>query len=422
MMLFWTITAAMIVAALLLLAPALLRKRQSDSRERDKQNVVIARERLAELESERDLGNLDQPQFEKAKSELEQSLLQDLDLEQDSEEIVDSGASGGGRLALGIVAVFVPVFTLGLYSYLGTPELVEPKNPALAEAHTPGGGLPSVEQMVGALIGRLEQNPEDTQGWYLLGRTNMALKDYTGAATAFERVHQLVGDEPSVLLAWADALAMNAQGDMRGKPAELIRKAVNLAPDDTTALWLAGMVEEQEGNAELAISYWERLAPQIQDDPQASTRIASLISRAREKSGAIVQTAAAAPEPSDAGNSPQVGDKSVSLRVSLSPELKGKVNPEDALFIYAKALQGPKMPLAAERRSVKDLPLTISLDDSGAMLPAMKISNFDQVLVGARISRSGGAIAQSGDFKGEVAPVDVGSGRVVDILIDQVVP
>ncbi len=103
-----------------------------------------------------------------------------------------------------------------------------------------------------------------------------------GAAAAFEKVHQLVGEEPSVLLAWADAVAMKENGNMRGKPAELIRRAVKLAPDNTTALWLAGMVEEQAGNYELAISYWERLAPQIQDDPQASARIATLISKARE--------------------------------------------------------------------------------------------------------------------------------------------
>ena len=420
MMLFWIITAAMIVAALLLLAPALLRNRQSDSLDRDQQNVVIARERLAELEVERDQGILDRAQFEKSKGEIERSLLQDLD--QRGEEIVSSGPDGSGRLALAIVAVFVPALTLGLYAYLGTPDLVESRNPALAEAHTTEGELPSVEQMVGALVERLEQNPEDTQGWYLLGRTNMALKDYASAAAAFERVHQLAGDEPSVLLAWADALAMSEQGNMLGKPTELIRKAVKLVPDDSTALWLAGMVEEQAGNYQLAISYWERLTPQIQDDPQASARIAMLISRAGEKSGATAQTTTAVAQVSAAEGSAAGVGKSVSVRVSLSPELGARVSPDEALFIYARALQGPKMPLAAARRQVKELPLTLSLDDSGAMMPAMKISNFEQVVVGARVSRSGGAIAQSGDLKGEVAPVTVGADTLIEIVIDQVVP
>lgn len=414
MMLFWIITAAMILVALALLAPSLLRTRQVNSLDRDQQNLVIARERLAELEAERDQGILDQAQFEQAKSELEQSLLWDLD--EQGEQGVTPGAAGSGRLALGIVAVFVPALTLGLYAYLGTPDLVEPRNPALAAAHERGGELPSVEQMVGALVERLRQNPEDAEGWYLLGRTNMALKDYAGAAAAFEHVHRLVGDEPSILLAWADALAMNENGNMRGKPAELIRKAVMLVPDDTTALWLAGMAEEQAGNLELAISHWERLVPQIQDDPQASARIAALIASAREKSGTADQVAGAVPA------APIASGKGVSVRVSLSPELSGKVSPDEALFIYARALQGPKMPLAAARMQVRDLPLTVSLDDSGAMMPSMKISNFEQVVVGARVSRSGGAITQSGDLKGEVAPVDVGADKVIEIVIDTVVP
>ncbi|MCB1859983.1 MAG: c-type cytochrome biogenesis protein CcmI [Gammaproteobacteria bacterium] len=419
MMLFWIITAVMIMAALLLLAPPLLLNRRSESLDRDQQNVVIARERLAELEAERDQGILDQAQFEKSKGELEQSLL--LDLDQKGEERVETGSTGSGRLALAAVAVFVPALTLGLYAYLGTPELVEPINPALAEAHTTGGELPSVEQMMSALVERLEQNPEDAQGWYLLGRTNMALKEYANAVAAFEKVHQLVGDEPSLLLAWADAIAMNEQGNMLGKPAELIRKAVELVPDDTTALWLAGMVEAQAGDHQLAISYWERLAPQVQDDPQASARIAALISGSREKVERFGQKDAAVPETSTVETSAVVG-KSVSVRVSLSSGLNGKVDPDEALFIYARALLGPKMPLAAARRKVRDLPLTLTLDDSGAMMPTMKISNFKQVIVGARVSRSGGAIAQSGDLNGEMAPVDVGADAIVDIVIDKVVP
>ncbi|WP_051301715.1 c-type cytochrome biogenesis protein CcmI [Sedimenticola selenatireducens] len=419
MMLFWTITAAMIVAALLLLAPALLRNRHSDSLDRDQQNVVIARERLAELQAERDQDILDQAQFEQAKSELELSLLQDLD--QKGDESVSAKTEKSGRLALGIVAVFVPVLTLGLYSYLGTQDMVEPRNPALAEALASGGELPSVEQMIGALVERLKQNPDDAQGWYLLGRTNMALKDFATAATAFEKVQQLVGDEPSVLLAWADALAMSEEGNMLGKPAELIRKAVELVPEDTTALWLAGMVEEQAENYALAISYWERLAPQLQDDPQASMRIATLINQAREKGGmSVPPVTAVAPVPGM--EKVAVAGKSVTVRVSLSPELSSQVSPDEALFIYARAMQGPKMPLAAARRQVKELPLKLTLDDTGAMMPAMKISNFEQVVVGARVSRSGGAIAQSGDLRGEVVAVTVGAEPVVDIVIDKVVP
>lgn len=419
MMLFWIITAVMILTALLLLAPALLRRRQADSLDRNQQNVVIARERLAELEAERDQGTLDQTQFEQAKSELESALLQDLD--QKDAETSGKGSEKSGRLALAVVALFVPLLTLGLYAYLGSPELVLPRNPALAQGHAGDGELPPVEEMVAKLVDRLKQNPEDAQGWYLLGRTNMALKDYATAADAFEKVHGLVGDEPSVLLAWADAMAMRDQGNMQGKAAELIRRAVQLAPDDSTALWLAGMVEEQAGNYAQAILYWERLTPQIADDPQASARIAALIARAKSQGESGQQLTTGVAEATAADKVAEVG-KRVNVRVSLSPELSGKAGPEETVFIYARAIQGPRMPLAAQRRQVRELPLSLILDDAGAMLPQMKISNFDQVVVGARISRSGGAIAQSGDLFGEVSEVSVGADTVVDVLIDKVVP
>jgi cytochrome c-type biogenesis protein CcmH len=423
MMLFWAITAAMILAALVFLAPSLLRNRRTIVTDRDRQNVVIARERLAELEAERDQGTLSAEAFEQSRQELEQSLLLDLDQKEDGVAEAEND-SGKGRWALAAVVVLVPALTLGLYQKLGTPELIEPRpTTTTAAAHGGEGELPSVESMMSALIQRLEENPEDSEGWYLLGRTYMALKDYANASAAFERVQGLVGDEPSVLLAWADAAAMQQRGNLSGRPAELIRKAVQMVPNDTTALWLAGMVEEQVGDPALALTYWERLAPQVQDDPQSSARVATLIARAKAKLGggeaapAVVQPAAQAQQ-SDADS----GGKQVSVRVVLSPELQGKVGPEEQLFVYARAMQGPRMPLAAARRKVSDLPLELTLDDSGAMMPEMKISNFEQVVVGARVSRSGGAIARSGDLRGEVSAVSVGAGQVVEIVIDSVVP
>jgi cytochrome c-type biogenesis protein CcmH len=280
--------------------------------------------------------------------------------------------------------------------------------------------MPSVEEMMAALMARLEENPEDSEGWFLLGRSYMALDNYAMASQAFERLHLLVGDDPVVLLSWADAQAMAQKGNLAGKPSELIRKAVKLAPEDTTALWLAGMVEDQSGNHQLAISYWERLEPKIKDDPESRQRIESLLASAREKAGSG--------EPAGPGSEPvavstaATATTGITVRVDLSPEFRGKVGPEESLFIYARALEGPRMPLAAARRKVSDLPLELTLDDSTAMMPAMRLSNFEQVLVGARVSRSGEAMARSGDLSGEVAPVRVGAAGTVDILIDKLVP
>ena len=418
-MLFWIISAALMLVALVILAPALLRSGSSETSDRDSQNVVIARERLAELNTEKEQGNLTEEQFDKAKRELEQALLLDLDQTVDNTDM--STASGVGRLTLGAMVLLVPALTVGLYYHLGSPEMTRPTQERVAGApHQGGEAMPSVEEMMAALMARLEENPEDSEGWFLLGRSYMALDNYAMASQAFERLHLLVGDDPVVLLSWADAQAMAQKGNLAGKPSELIRKAVKLAPEDTTALWLAGMVEDQSGNHQLAISYWERLEPKIKDDPESRQRIESLLASAREKAGSG--------EPAGPGSEPvavstaATATTGITVRVDLSPEFRGKVGPEESLFIYARALEGPRMPLAAARRKVSDLPLELTLDDSTAMMPAMRLSNFDQVLVGARVSRSGEAMARSGDLSGEVAPVRVGAAGTVEILIDKLVP
>lgn len=418
MMLFWIISATMILAALAMLAPTLLRNRQSESMDRDQQNVVIARERLAELESEKARGVLTAEQFEQAKGELEQSLLRDLD--EHGQEAVQRDSTVSGRLAIAAIVLLVPALTFGLYAFLGSPQMVVPVDQRTAHATTAGQGeMPSVEEMLEVLVARLKETPEDSDGWFLLGRTYMAMNEYAKAAGAFEKLHQLVGEEPVVLLAWADAAAMNQQGDLSGRPAELVRRAVVLAPDNQTALWLGGMVEEQAGNHRLAIDHWERLLPQLQDDPESLARINSLLATARERAG-MPATAEKGSTQVQTRPSAVADSSGIRIRVALAAEFLGKVGPEEVLFIYAKALQGPKMPLAAARHKVKDLPLELTLDDSSAMLPAMKLSNFEQVVVGARISRSGDPIAQSGDLKGEVSPVEVGTA--VDIVIDSLVP
>ena len=419
MMLFWIITAAMILAALAMLAPSLLRKQTHDALDRDQQNVVIARERLAELQADHDQGILSDAQFEKARGELEQSLL--LDLDEHGGEAMGSASASAGRWALGATILLVPALTLGLYAYLGSPQMVEPSAQRSAHATTPDGGMASVDEMMRALVKRLQENPQDTEGWFLLGRSYMAIKDYRKAAQTFEQLHKLVGEQPAVLLSWADAQAMVQNGNMSGKPAELVKKAVKLVPDDTTALWLAGIAAEQEGDYQQALAYWERLQPKLAGDDDAQQRVSQLIADARQKAG-MTEQQDAPPQLTAAAVAAAPETPGVRLRVSMTPGMTAKAQPQDTLFIYAKALQGPPMPLAAARMQVKDLPLDITLDDSRAMMPAMRISNFEQVTVGARVSKSGNPVASSGDLTGEVSPVAVQGAGLVEVLIDSQLP
>jgi cytochrome c-type biogenesis protein CcmH len=295
MTLFWIIAAGMILLPLALATPVLLRQRQVQSQDRDRQNIAIAREHLAEIEAEREQGMLSDEEFEQARQELEQALLTDLER---SEETTSSGSENNpndGRLVLGILALVLPVAALSLYFYLGSPQLLDGDAARrLADAERAGerGETPSIEEMVAILRQRLDENPEDPEGWYMLGRSYMVLQRYAQAAEAYEQVHKRVGDHPNVMLALADALTMAKGGVMAGRPAELIRKSVELDPDNNTALWLAGMVEEEEGNFEQALRYWRKLEPRLQGDAESQAQVRRLISQAEEKMGAAAAPSA----------------------------------------------------------------------------------------------------------------------------------
>ncbi|MET0086984.1 MAG: c-type cytochrome biogenesis protein CcmI [Sedimenticola sp.] len=416
MITFWIISAVLILIAIAFLAPALLRTRQTMVLDRNQQNVVIAQERLSELEADLANGVLDQDQFQQSKLELEQALILDLS-EDDEGGSKDEAPRGPGRIAMGGLALLVPALTLVIYLNLGSPHLVEPGGQDMMAGHQ-SGEAPSVEQMISALEERLEGNPEDAQGWFLLGRSQMAQENYPRAMQAFEKVYKLVGDEPAVLLALADAEAMSREGDLSGRPSELIRKAVKANPSDTTALWMAGIVEHRAGNLQLALQHFQLLEPRLAEEPESQARVQGFIATISEELGVAP---AASPEPV-ASPGADAAPAKVKLRIALAPEFASQAGPEETVFVYAKALQGPRMPLAAARHKVKDLPLEIALDDSTAMMPAMRISNFPEVIVGARVSRSGNAIAESGDLVGEVSPVSVSGDGVTEIVINSRMP
>jgi cytochrome c-type biogenesis protein CcmH len=175
-------------------------------------------------------------------------------------------------MALWALVVVVPLLTAMIYLYVGSPQLIDMKGGHQA------GAPASMEEMILSLQQRLEQSPDDPNGWYMLGRSYMATEQYPQAASAFGRVNVLVGgEEPVVLLALANALILSRQGDMAGRPTELVRKAVKLAPDSATALWLAGAVEKAAGNSKQALAHWRKLLPLLHDDPETEQQVRALI-------------------------------------------------------------------------------------------------------------------------------------------------
>lgn len=287
----------------------------------------------------------------------------------------------------------------------------------------------SVEEMAEILEKKLEQDPKNPNGWYTLGRTYMSLKQYDKAVAALKRLRELVGDDETVLITLADAMTMSRQGRMAGEPFELIKQALKLKPNDPTALWLAGLGYEETGDTKTAIKLWKQLMPLVASEPTSLHQVQSLIAAAERKIGieptVEVGKPIAMPAPIAKTTSPQPGSNtaaSITVTVKLTDENKSKVSPTDFVLVYARAANGPRMPLAIVRKQVKDLPITIELDDSMAMQPAMKLSNFPEVNIVARISKLGQAMPQSGDIQGQFGPVTVQGAKPVTVVIDKVLP
>lgn len=414
MTLFWIIAVLMILAALALLAPALLRRGPVSGTDRDAQNVRIARERLQELDVELGRGAIGQADYDKARQELEQALL--VDVEAHAPEAPSSTARSG-RVTLMVLLIAIPALTVWGYLQLGSPEMLAPGGPQVGSAGHPGGALEQTqnfEEMVTRLAKRLQQEPDNAEGWFMLGRSYMTLGRYQEAANAYSRANQLVPDNSNILLRYADALAMAQGGKLSGQPFTLVKHALQVSPDDPTTLWMAGMGYEEAGEYEQAVLLWQRLLPHLQKDPESLNKVNKLIADAEAKLGhkvEVTETAGTAPAAAPSA--------SIRVRVELDPALQDKAAPDDTVFVFARALNGPPMPLAAVRKQVKDLPFEVTLNDAMAMMPQLKLSGFPEVRISARISRSGNARPEKGDLQGEVAPVKSTTRDPVSILINK---
>ena len=287
-------------------------------------------------------------------------------------------------------------------------------------APSPAGGIengqlaPEHVAMIKALSDRLEQNPNDGKGWAMLARSYAVLKRYKEALPAYEKAANLIHDDPILLVDYADILAAVNGRNLQGKPAELLQSALMLDPTNLKGLNLMGTASFQAGDFTHAIGYWKKILPLVPPESQIAKQV--------NKSIAIAQNKAAeqGKQPPSAKAQAATGAE-ISGVVQLSPALAGKVSPTDILYIFAKAVSGPPMPVAVIRAQAKDLPQRFILNDSMAMMPTMKLSNFKEVAVSAKISKSGNATPQSGDLKGEVATVKVGASNV-QLVIDKVVP
>jgi cytochrome c-type biogenesis protein CcmH len=387
---FWLAGAALALGALAWLLWPLLRPGSGGPLSRQAVNVSIYRDQLRELESDLAAGTLARADYERSRAELEARLLEDV-----REPDVQAGRSAGRGAALALGAA-IPLLALAVYFAVGNPGVL-----SLEAEH--GATVQQLETMVGRLAARLRENPDDAEGWKLLGRSYAALGRFGEAVDAYAKAAQRAPRDAQLLVDFADVLAMARGQRLAGDPEKLIQRALEIDPQNLKGLALAGTAAYERRDYAQAAAFWQRMLPLVPPDSEDAKVIQQNVAEARELAG-------------NAGNA-----KSVQGTVTLSPSLKGKAAPDDVVFVFARAAEGPPMPLAVARTRVRDLPYSFRLDDSMAMTPAMRLSAFPRVVVGARVSKSGNATPQPGDLQGASAPVANDAGEV-RVVIDRVVP
>jgi cytochrome c-type biogenesis protein CcmH len=321
------------------------------------------------------------------------------------------------------IALLLPAGAIALYRLVGAPQALDPAALANHAAGAPGDHGPDMQEAIAKLAAKLRQQPDDVAGWGLLGRAYQATGHFDEARDAFKHAFDLAADNPDVMVEYAQSLALaTPDRHIDGEARALIDRALKADPGNQRGLWLLGISEYQAGHDEPAIAAWNRLLAGLPADSDMRAGVQQQIDEARARAGGGATAAPSGPASATDGATPVAPGPRLTVQVALDPALAARVAPDDALFVFARAAGGPPMPLAVQRLTAGKLPTTVTLDDSMGMLPTMKLSMFPQVVVGARISRSGNAIPQSGDLQALSAPLDVGTTAPIALKIDQAVP
>ena len=393
--LFWVIAAVMLVLAVLLVVLPLFKKTPLTAADGEQRNVKIAQQRFAELKQQLQDGVLLPHQYEAQYLELQLSLNDDLQAEAQPVK-----AGGDGRWMAPLLVLILPIFSLLLYFHLADPEAIQ----KVAAQEADQAKLANIKSMIPKLVERLKQDPTDLQGWLMLGKTYKYLEQFPEAAKVFGKLNQLQPNNVEVMLNYAEMLAVTHEGQLRGEPTKLALQAVHLEPDNNDALWMAGMAEAEAGEAAKAIAYWQKLAGLLPADspaqPQLRQMIAELGAQATAPAKVEITT-------------------NIHVLVAVDDKIKAQAQDQQTVFIYAQALNGPKMPLAIVRKQVADLPVSVDLNDTLAMQPNMRLADFKQLRIIARISKSGTAMPQPGDFVGSIELKVPPDEQAVGVVINE---
>lgn len=401
---FWISTGLLTLLVLALLCWPLLRRRSGDGASRRAINTAIYRDQLADLERDLASGTLSQADYAGAREEIERRVLEDVAADTAP---TDTAPRRLPRTALAL-AVTLPLAAALLYVVLGTPAALNP-----AARQGPQASAAEIEKMVATLAAKLEKDPGNLEGWAMLGRSYLVTGRLAEAAKAFDKAGPAMEASTELMLQVAELSAELNEGRIEGRGRELLQRVLKAEPQNPQALVLAGTDAFFRQQYADAVRHWEAVLAQLPPGSPDAQNLTAGIEKARSLQGEAPAGARARAEAK-----PQAAaGKTVSGRVTLAPALAGKASPDDVVFIFARAAEGPRMPLAVVRTRVADLPQDFTLDDSMALSPEFKLSSAGTLRIEARVSKSGDATARPGDLRGESGPVQPGASKL-GIVID----
>ncbi|MBA0916933.1 MAG: c-type cytochrome biogenesis protein CcmI [Nitrosospira sp.] len=443
---FWVVAGILTIGALLFIVPTLISKGTSRTGViRKAANVSIYRDQLAELESDLRSDVLSKEQYDQSKRELQQRMIQDVPEGESLATMVITSSNRSNIATITVLMLAIPLMAVSLYLWIGntkglTPQPIsEQQSPMSGSGPESESGHQNFSSVLDSLIARLREQPNDVEGWIMLGRTYAIMQRFNEAKIAYEQVIALSPESPELLVDYADIVAMTNGGSLQGEPMELVNKALSLSPKNPKALALAGTAAFEQKNFKQAASYWEKLLVQIPPESKLAQSVKESITEAKSLASGKGSTMAGMQNQAATSNqnSPPPASQAITASpnadsadatgatltgtVTLSATLAEKVSPDDTLFIFARATDGPPMPRAISVKKVRDLPASFLLTDGMGARPDLKISNVPQLIISARITKSGKAMPESGDLQGFSQKVKPGD-KNINIMIDQQIP
>lgn len=429
---FWISAALPVVVALVFVAWPLLRQPRAGA---VATQTALLREQLDALKSAHASGLIDDATFKTRQQTLSAAALALIDAPASARP----GISVAAKLTALVLLLVIPFATMQLYQRIGTPNAIGFNGPGAGTVQTAEGpamdanSAPDLNKAADTLAAKLKDNPEDGAGWALLARTYRATERFAEANDAYTKARALLPEEPDLLAESAEAMGLSSTPrSLSGEPEKLIARALELDPNNQNALFLKGLARAQADDPAGAEATWEQLLGLMEAGSPSQIAVVEQLNIVRERLGkapmetpaagpaAAPMAAAAAPTAAPGNQAPDPNAAGIDVSVSVAPELADLVQPGDTLFVFARAEAGPPAPLAIQRRTASELPLTLRLDESMGMIAGMSMAQFPRVIIGARISRSGNAMPQPGDLEGLTAAMSWREAGKVDIVIGSV--